>query len=120
MKQGRLHLAHGKFSSINANFLLPTDDGISKNKEMGEVKSGLGGGWNGGTPTKTELRELWDAKEEECWPRHRTIVGWVVRCRTYLEIGFRCIGSVKSQRCHRDLLFIIDVDLTEFFLLRVF
>ena len=30
------HLAHRKFSSINANFLPPINDGISKNKEMRE------------------------------------------------------------------------------------
>ena len=36
VKQGRLHLAHRKFSSINANFLPPINDGISKKKEMRE------------------------------------------------------------------------------------
>ena len=30
------HLAHRKFSSINANFLPPINGGISKNKEMRE------------------------------------------------------------------------------------
>ena len=56
---GRLHLAHRKFSSINANFLPPINDEISKNKEMRErlrVDWVVGG--IGGTPTKTKHREL--------------------------------------------------------------
>ena len=68
MKQGRLHLAHGKFSSINANFLPPIDDGISKNKETRER---LRVGWVVGGMVVLQLRP----SLENCGMLRRKSVG---------------------------------------------
>lgn len=97
---GRLHLAHRKFSSINANFLPPINDGISKNKEMRE-RSRVD--WVVGRMVVLPLRpsvENWDAEEEECRSRHMVMMVRAVCWHTSLEIGFRGVGFSQESEMY--------------------